>query len=1606
MPDVGTLNIEITSNAEDAAKGLGTLATKLGSVKKNADGFDLSNVQTQITNIVNAVRGSEKTMASLGTLFNATATYFKAFGKITNAININTKPIEDLKKAFGEGIKTGNVGSQLNQLRSALEGEWRVENAYNAGLALSAIGNGAKDAEATNLSTVATNVSALAKALNEYADASERIKETSGAEGFKAALDTLGTYGGGGYVQGFKSMAPAVGEAVSDVVEAGIEAGAEAQQSKSPSKVYEQLGSYAAECYIEGIRGKISEVTAAVSAMVQTAISASEGKTAEVALAVSAAIKSAFSTALSGMDLSDVQKSMIQKTANLTADVIRGFAETTKVSLEDTAKISSDMLSSAMTGATSRALESVQPLKDGMQQFNNELQTSGSSIESNIDEGIEKAVSETATLNERLQMTNEELQEQLRIRKELLDAQNQARLESNYGLYRELYMSGEGDWKQQVPEMYGFTDKAIEENETYADALKATLQEVNSYVDQFIEKQNTPAGTLLSDIIDQANEAKLAMKSASESAAVLRGAPELAETSSGMAQVQSASQTMNSSLEGTKTATRVLTDDLKDLDSELKQKKPDALKASEGMNQFKFSLKDLGKGIKSVFPLISSLGSRLKNIIIRRTLTAALRKIVSGAKEGIQNVYQYSKAINGTFAPSMDSAASSIAQMKNALGAALAPVIQALVPVLQNVVSWFINLLNYANQFFALLNGQKTWTRALPHTTEAFGKQEKAAKKTGAAIKDLLADWDELNIIQSNTSGAGAGAGASTAEDYLSMFEEVNTFDSKVKDIVGFIKENFDTIKTVAEGIGAAILLWRLSEGFGHALGMLQKLELAAGLILVIDGVKVTAEAGRNLGKDFATGTIDWDNIEKAVRGVLETAFGAALISLALGAGIAPGFVLGLVGGLTILGFEMREGYYDTLYGDVHEDVDEIRIALEEGLLDIDAQAQIDVTKAAIKDIDDAESEVRKALRELEKNYPVGVKITPDNATDFKDKVQALVTATNTLIASSEEFLGLTVPATPEFSGTFVQDAWGNVSAYVTELGEQIGKELDKGINDNVKLEELKNKLLELSEAIVNAQKSSEVSARVGVLGSAVRQNNKFNKYDRETIDNYIKEYNDYLSEKMGEATGFAEQRFVETKRLIAGLETSIDQIEKTPLSERTEEMEQDLEEMKKQLEVARKELIESFGENGEYIKRYAKENYYDPWTQAGRELFGNDIAGALQNAMSLYNNKKYLNEIGMRAASPAARDVQANDKWVDYYLRKQQEALLTAISEGTGMKMNEVKELLENAGIDPLSMFDEDFVEQYRNRIISWLSTTDLSKDQKSRILSSVGLNIDDLLDEVMKKDSLFGTGGKDTIKIDSLFGTGGKDYIGVKTKDGFLFNDDDIDDLYKHLNWSLATAGFEGGNRTRFQNPVNELYASGDIETMQELLKQINKYGVNVDGILKAFEMLGNYQKGFGWTEDINSVYSYLKKELGGSGLSVNDASFASERMKQLFSNGDAEILQALKWGLEENGNDEWMKFIHNKRYGIPSSSVPGETPYFGNGGGGGAKEHEDISADVEKGTKAANYESENLLRQAVSYLMQLTNKNWTVSILPSTAMGAMVGASMNQLGKATGD
>lgn len=305
----------------------------------------------------------------------------------------------------------------------------------------------------------------------------------------------------------------------------------------------------------------------------------------------------------------------------------------------------------------------------------------------------------------------------------------------------------------------------------------------------------------------------------------------------------------------------------------------------------------LKNGIEKMFPTLTTLLKRFKSIATMRALRYVIRQISAGFSEGIQNVYQYSKAIGSSFAPSMDSAASSIATMKNALGAALAPAIQAMIPFLNTLINGFINLLNYVNQFFALLNGQKTWTRAITQTASAFDKQKKAAKGASSAMKDLLADWDELNIIQSQNGGGSGTVADSSAEDYANMFEEVSEFSEAVKDVVGWIQDHLGLIKNVAKAIGIAILGWKLSRAFSAALNTLGSLVLGATGIVV--GLQLAWEGAHNAGLN---GGFDSTTLLTTAAGVLSTTIGGALIGFKVGGiwGAVIGGATGLIASISV----------------------------------------------------------------------------------------------------------------------------------------------------------------------------------------------------------------------------------------------------------------------------------------------------------------------------------------------------------------------------------------------------------------------------------------------------------------------------------------------------------------------------------------------------------------------------------------------------------------------------------------------------------------------------------------------------------------------------------
>ena len=182
----------------------------------------------------------------------------------------------------------------------------------------------------------------------------------------------------------------------------------------------------------------------------------------------------------------------------------------------------------------------------------------------------------------------------------------------------------------------------------------------------------------------------------------------------------------------------------------------------------------MGKSAKSATGGLSKLLSSIKRIVFYRAIRSVLREITDGIKTGINNLYQFSKAINGTFAKSMDNISSSLLYLKNSIGVAFAPLINAVEPILTAIIDKAAQAFNTIGALFASLTGQKTMKIAKKSMTEYAAATDKAAK----ANKGFSASFDELNVISKESSSTATA----NTPDYSSMFEEVSVDSVLPKD--------------------------------------------------------------------------------------------------------------------------------------------------------------------------------------------------------------------------------------------------------------------------------------------------------------------------------------------------------------------------------------------------------------------------------------------------------------------------------------------------------------------------------------------------------------------------------------------------------------------------------------------------------------------------------------------------------------------------------------------------------------------------------------------------------------------------------------------------------
>ena len=292
-----------------------------------------------------------------------------------------------------------------------------------------------------------------------------------------------------------------------------------------------------------------------------------------------------------------------------------------------------------------------------------------------------------------------------------------------------------------------------------------------------------------------------------------------------------------------------------------------------GVGVFKEVSTAVSKGTTKLGKFFKSL----KRIAAYRFVRFVLSTIVNSLKEGTNNMYQFSKSVNGSFADSMDTISTSLTYLKNGLGTLVAPIITVLTPAVEWLVDAFIELSNTVSLAIAKMSGASEWTKAVKVQTEYADAVEKT--------KRSLTGFDEINTLGKQESGP----------DYSMMFETVS-MDS-IESEAESARSTLQSILLVIGEIGVAVQALRLLKFLKDTLHLSVSWKKFGGILLVVEGA--IADLAGSI--DAVTNGLNWKNFFQiigggaSVVGGLAIAFGSTLVT-GIGAAVVGlgGFAVGL----------------------------------------------------------------------------------------------------------------------------------------------------------------------------------------------------------------------------------------------------------------------------------------------------------------------------------------------------------------------------------------------------------------------------------------------------------------------------------------------------------------------------------------------------------------------------------------------------------------------------------------------------------------------------------------------------------------------------------------
>lgn len=283
--------------------------------------------------------------------------------------------------------------------------------------------------------------------------------------------------------------------------------------------------------------------------------------------------------------------------------------------------------------------------------------------------------------------------------------------------------------------------------------------------------------------------------------------------------------------------------------------------------------------------------SRIGKVTLYRAIRAGIKMVTTAVQEGVNNLYIWAGMVGNSFEPTMDSIATSFLYLKNSIGAAVSPLLDALAPALEFVVNEAVDVINIVNQAIATLTGASTWRRAIRSAADysdnisGLGHDAEDANDAVKELKKTILGFDEINRLDDKTKTIQKANNGKDPTGYYAnqgafSFEEVE-ITRPVVDMVNKLKEawehaDFTEIgSTIAGKVGTALLNapWdekikpatvKVAKSLGTLLNGLLDYNGSEGGKKLWDGIAYTIYNGIDtavLGYTTFFNTVHWDGI-------------------------------------------------------------------------------------------------------------------------------------------------------------------------------------------------------------------------------------------------------------------------------------------------------------------------------------------------------------------------------------------------------------------------------------------------------------------------------------------------------------------------------------------------------------------------------------------------------------------------------------------------------------------------------------------------------------------------------------------------------------------------